>query len=182
MTIHSPDERHLGEDHILQAVIDGTDLSALEQQHLAECSRCKAETERLENELAHLGKMAERFTPGPLKRIRVVDENVRSPFSIRGFTFSAAAVAAVIIVVWATFLIRSQQPARIGNLAQDMVEAERLMTEIDVLVENALPRIYLDIVGETDLNLDEDFLDFLIPTNEGTARISSLAKKGSRLC
>ena len=112
----------------------------------------------------------------------MADESIRSPFSIRGFAFSATALAAVIIVVWATFLIRSQQPGRIGNLAQDMVEAERLMTEIDVLVENALPQVYLDIVGETDLNLDEDFLDFLIPTNEGAARISALAKKGSRLC
>ena len=182
MTTHSTDGRHLEEDHILQAVIDDTDLSKLQQQHLAECSRCQSDRERLENELTHLGQMAERYAPEPLRRIIVADENVRSSFSIRGVAFSAAAVAAVIIVVWAGFLIRSQQPGRIGNLAQDMVEAERLMTEINVLVENALPQVYLDIVGETDLNLDDDFIDFLIPTNEGTARISALAKKGSRLC
>ncbi|MDX1708269.1 MAG: hypothetical protein R3274_06690 [Desulfobacterales bacterium] len=182
MTIHSPDGHHLEEDHILRAVIDDTDLSALQQQHLAECSRCQADRERLESELAHLGQMAQRYTPQPLKRIRLVEEKVRSPFSLRGFAFSAAAVAAVLIVVWATFLIRSQQPGRVGNLAQDMVEAERLMTEIDVLVENALPQVYLDIVGETNLNLDEDFIDFLIPTNEGAPRISALAKKGSGLC
>ena len=182
MTIHSPDERHLGEDHILQAVIDDTDLPMLQQQHLAECSRCQADRDRLEIELAHLGQMAERYAPEPLKRIRVADEKVKAPFAIRGFAFSAAAVAAVIIVAWATFLIRSQQPGRIGNLAKDMVEAERLMTEIDVLVENALPQVYLEIVGETNLNLDEDFIDFLIPINEGAPRISALAKKGSRLC
>ena len=35
MNIHSPDEPHLGEDHILQAVIDDSDLSTLQQQHLA---------------------------------------------------------------------------------------------------------------------------------------------------
>jgi hypothetical protein len=179
---HSSDERHLGEDHILQAVIDDADLSALQQQHLAECSRCQADRERLENELAHLGKMAQRYTPQPLKRIRVADEKTRSPFFIRGFAFSAAAVAAVFIVVWATFLIRNQQPGRIGNLAQDMVEAEKLMTEINVLVENALPQAYLDIVGETNLNLDEDFMDFLIPTNGDAPRISAFAKKGSKLC
>ena len=182
MNIHSPDERHLGEDHILQAVIDDTDLSKLQQQHLAQCSRCQSDKERLESELTHLGQMAERYAPEPLRRINVTDEKVRSPFSIRGFAIGAAAVASVIIVVWATFLIRSQRPGGIGNLAQDMVEAERLMTEINVLVENALPQVYLDIVGETNLNLDEDFIDFLIPTNEGAARISALAKKGSRLC
>jgi hypothetical protein len=180
--IYSSDEPHLGEDHILQAVIDDTDLSTLQQQHLAECSRCQSHRERLENELIHLGQLAERYAPEPLRRINVTDDKVRSPLSIRGFVFSAAAVAAVIIVVWATFLIRSQQQGHIGNLAQDMVEAERLMTEINVLVENALPQVYMDIVGETNLNLDEDFIDFLIPTNEGAARISALAKKGSILC
>jgi hypothetical protein len=63
-----------------------------------------------------------------------------------------------------------------------MVEAERLMTQVNMLVENALPQVYLDIVGETSLNLDEDFMDFLIPTNESAARIPASAKKGSILC
>jgi predicted anti-sigma-YlaC factor YlaD len=167
---------------MLQAVIDDTDLSALQQQHLAECSRCRSHRERLENELAHLGQMAERYAPEPLRRITVAHDKVRSPFSIRGFAFSAAAVAAAIIVVWATFLIRSQKESRVGNLAQNMVEAERLMTEINVLVENALPQVYLDIAADTNLNLDEEFIDFLIPTNEDDPRISALAKKGSILC
>jgi predicted anti-sigma-YlaC factor YlaD len=167
---------------MLQAVIDDTDLSALQQQHLAECSQCRSHRERLENELAHLGQMAERYAPEPLRRITVAHDKVRSPFSIRGFVFSAAAVAAVIVVVWATFLIRNQQESRVGNLAQNMVEAERLMTEINVLVENALPQVYLDIAADTNLNLDEEFIDFLIPTNEDDPRISALAKKGSILC
>jgi hypothetical protein len=182
VSIHNPNEPHLGEDEMLQAVIDDTDLPALQQQHLAECSQCRSHRERLENELAHLGQMAERYAPEPLRRITVAHDKVRSPFSIRGFVFSAAAVAAVIIVVWATFLIRSQQESRVGNLAQNMVEAERLMTEINVLVENALPQVYLDITADTNLNLDEEFIDFLIPTNEDDPRISALAKKGSILC
>ncbi len=182
MSIHNPNELHLGEDDILQAVIDDTDLSTLQQQHLAECSRCRSRQQRLENELTHLGQLAERYVPEPLRRVTVADDKVKSPFFIRGFAFSAAAVAAVIIVVWATFLIRSQQQGSIGNLAQDMVEAERLMTEINVLVENALPQVYLDIVGETNLKLNEDFMDFLIPPTEGAPRISVLVKKGSILC
>ena len=182
MSIHNPNEPHLGEDDILQAVVDDTDLSTLQQQHLAECSRCRSHRQRLENELAHLGQTAERYAPEPLRRITVAHDKVRPPFSIRGFAFSAAAVAAAVIVVWAAVLIRGQQQTRIGNLAQDMVEVERLMTEINVLVENALPQVYLDIAGETNLNLDEDFIDFLIPTSEDTPRISVFAKKGSILC
>jgi len=182
VSIHNPDESHLAEDDMLQAVIDDTDLSSLQQKHLAECSRCRSHRQRLENELTHLGQLAERYAPEPLRRITVAHDKVRPTFSIRGFAFSTAAVAAVIIVVWAAFLIRSQQPGRVGNLAQNMVEAERLMTEINVLVENALPQVYLDIVGETNLNFDEDFIDFLIPTNEDAPSISALAKKGTILC
>jgi hypothetical protein len=182
VNIHNPNKSHLGENDILQAVIDDTDLSMLQQQHLQECSQCRSQKERLENELARLGQLAEHYAPEPQRRVTVAEQKVRAPFFNKGFAFSAAAVAAVIIVVWATFLIRSQQQGSIGNLAQNMVEAERLMTEIDVLVENALPQVYLDIVGETNLNLDQDFLDFLIPTSDDAPRVSALAKKGSKLC
>ena len=182
MSIHNHNESHLGENDILQAVIDDTDLSGLQQQHLQECSQCRSHKERLKNELARLGQLAEHYAPEPQRRVTVAEQKVRAPFFNRGFAFSAAAVAAVLIVVWATLLIRSQQQGSIGNLAQNMVEAERLMMEIDVLVENALPQVYLDIVGETNLNLDQDFLDFLIPNSDDAPQISALAKKGSKLC
>jgi predicted anti-sigma-YlaC factor YlaD len=182
VSIHNHNEPHLEENDILQAVIDNTDLSVLQQQHLVECSQCRSSKQRLEQELARMGQLAERYAPKPQRRIIVAEQKVRSPLLNRRFAFSAAAVAAVILVVWGTFLIRNQQQGSIGNLAQNMVEAERLMTQINVLVENALPQVYLDIVGETNLNLDEDFMDFLIPTPEGTPRISAFTKKGSILC
>ena len=182
MSIHHQDETHLAEKDILQAVIDDTDLSRLQQQHLQDCFQCRSQKERLENELTRLGQMAGHYAPELRRRITLPEQKVLAPFFNRGFAFGAAAVAAVVIVVWATFLIRSQQQGSIGNLAQNMVEAERLMTEIDVLVENALPQVYLDIVGETNLNLDQDFLDFLIPTSDDDRQISALGKKGSKLC
>ncbi|MGD2184785.1 MAG: hypothetical protein PVI71_01605 [Desulfobacterales bacterium] len=184
MSIDNHKAPHLEENDIIQAAIDDTDLSMLQQQHLLECLQCRSQKERLENELARLGQLAKHYAPEPQGRVTVPEKEVRTPFFNRGFAFSAAAVAAVIIVVWGAFLIRSQQQeqGRNGNLAQNMVEAERLMMEIDVLVENALPQVYLDIVGETDLNLDQDFLDFLIPTTDDAMRISALAKKGSKLC
>ena len=182
MNIHNHNKPHLEEDDILQAVIDDTDLSVQQQQHLAECSQCRVSKERLEHELTRLGQLAERYAPKPQKRIIVAEQKVRWPLLNWKTAFSAAAVAAVILIVWGTVLIQNQQQGTIGNLAQDMVEAERLMTQIDMLVENALPQVYLDIIGETSLSLDEDFMDFLIPIDEGAARISTLAKKGSILC
>ena len=182
MSIQNHNESHLGENDILQAVIDDNDLSMLQQQHLQECSHCRSQKKRLENELARLGQLAEHYAPEPRKRVTVAEQKVRSPLLNWRIAFSAAAVAAVILVVWGTSLIQNQQQGSIGNLAQDMVEAERLMTQVNMLVENALPQVYLDIVGETSLNLDEDFMDFLIPTNESAARIPASAKKGSILC
>jgi predicted anti-sigma-YlaC factor YlaD len=173
---------HLEEDDILQAVIDDNDLSVLQQQHLVACPQCRTRKEQLENELARLGQLADRYAPEPQKRIMVAEQKVRPPFLNWRNAFSAAAVAAVILVMWGTGLIQKQQQGNIGNLAQDMIEAEKLMTQINMLVENALPQVYLDIVGETGLDLDEDFMDFLIPTNESAAQISASAKKGSILC
>jgi hypothetical protein len=164
---------HLEENDILQAVIDTADLPMEQQKHLVDCPRCRSQKERLEHELAHLGHLAERYAPEQKRHVRLPSQKKRSPIFSRRFVVSAAAVAAVFLVVWGTFLIRSQQQGSVGNLAKDMVEAERLMTEINGLVENALPQVYLDIVGETDSNLDDDFIDFLIPSNESAPQIAA---------
>jgi predicted anti-sigma-YlaC factor YlaD len=182
VSIHNHSESHLEEDDILQAVVDETDLSVLQQQHLAQCLQCRTHKEQLEQELAHLGQLAERYAPRPQKRIIVADQKVHLPLLNWRIVFSAAAVAAVILIVWGTSLIQNQRTGSIGNSAQDMVEAEKLMTQVNVLVENALPPIYLDIVGETGSNLDEDFMHFLIPGDDGADRISTSTMKGSILC
>jgi hypothetical protein len=173
---------HLGENDILQAVVDETDLSQRMKQHLDKCSHCRLQKERFARELAHLGQLAKRYAPEPQQRVTLTADRLRWPFFSWKFAVSAAAVAAAIIVVWGSVLIQKQHPGKVGNLAQNMIEAERLMTEIDGLVENALPPVYLEIVGETDLNPDEEFLEFLIPTAEDVPRISVLTKKGPARC
>ena len=182
MSNHNTMTSHLGENDILQAVIDETDLSERLKQHLNDCSHCRLQKERIAQELGRLGQLARRYAPEPQRRVTIVEQRFRSRIFNWKYAFSAAAVAATIIVIWATVLIQSQQPGSDGNLAQNMIEAERLMTEIDVLVENALPPVYLEIVGETDLNPDEEFLEFLIPVPEEAPRISALTRKGPARC
>jgi len=177
-----PNEPHLAENEILQAVIDDIDLSDPQKGHLAQCPRCRSQKEQLEHELARLGQLAKRYSPAPQRRITLVERKERSFFFSRGFVFGAATVAAAVLVILGAFLIRSQQHGNVGNLAKNMVEVERLMTQVNALVENALPPVYLDIVGETDLNADEDFFDFLIPTTDEAHKISALAEKGPILC
>jgi hypothetical protein len=179
---HNATTSHLGENDILQAVIDETDLPQRFKQHLNECSQCRSQKERIAQELARLGQLARRYAPEMQQRVTLTADRVRWPFFNWKFVFSAAAAATAIIVVGATVLFQSQQPAKVDNLAQNMIEAERLMTEIDGLVENALPPVYLKIVGETDLNRDEEFLEFLIPDAGNEPRISVLTTKGPVRC
>ncbi len=182
MSTHNSMTSHLGENDILRAVIDDTDLPQGVKQHLIECAHCRLQKGRFEQELARLGQLAKRYAPEPRRRVTVDTARVRPPFLNWKLAFGAAAVAATVIIVWAAVLIKTQQPGSVGNLARNMVEAERLMTEIDMLVENALPPVYLEIVGETDLNPDDEFLEFLIPDTEDSPRISDLTKKGSARC
>jgi len=49
-----------------------------------------------------------------------------------------------------------------------MMDDERLMTEVGLMVEQALPRIYLDISGESGIDIDEEFMQFLIPLSENS--------------
>jgi hypothetical protein len=178
----NPDEAHLAQDDILQAVVEDSALSDLQRAHLAWCPHCRSSKERLEQELTRLGQLARRYCPAPQRRITLVERRPQPAFFSRGFVFSAAAVAAAILVTLGVFLIRSQPQGNVGNLAQNMVEAERLMTEVNNLADNALPPVYLDIVGETDLSADEDFMNFLIPNTDGAPKISAAAVKGSKLC
>jgi predicted anti-sigma-YlaC factor YlaD len=175
----NPNAPHLTENDILQAVIDDTDLSDGQKVHLAQCAPCRSLKNQLEQELARLAQLAKRYSPTPQRHITVVERQDRSPFFNWRFAFSAAAIVAVILVVLGISLIRSQQHRSIGNLAQNMVEAEKLMTEVNALVESALPPVYLDIIGETDLSTDEDFIDFLIPNTASVPRTSAWAEKGS---
>ena len=50
--------------------------------------------------------------------------------------------------------------------AIEMLEAEKLMTEVNTLVDNALPPFYLEISGEKNPDYNEEFYQFLIPSIE----------------
>lgn len=182
MSNHNSMDSHLNENDIFQAVVDANDLSEHLKQHLKGCSHCRLQKERFAQELKHLGQMARHYAPEPRRRVTLVTDRVRSPFLNWKFAFSAAAVAVALIVVWTAVFIQNQQTGSDGNLAQNMIEAEKLMTEIDGLVENALPPVYLEIVGEVDLNPDEEFLEFLIPAAEDVSRTSALTRKGPARC
>ena len=61
------------------------------------------------------------------------------------------------------------QPSTVGPLypsgvgEKGPVETERLVTQVNALVENALPAAYMALTGGKGSLLDDEFMDFIVP-------------------
>ncbi len=178
--------RHLGEEQLIQAVVDAADLPESVQAHLAECSQCLAGKNSFELEMTKLGQKAEQFAPKPQRRIILPVQKTKNPFwnflDRHNLIAAAAAVTAVFILVWGANTVRNLSEPGTENLTAEMVAAERLMTEVNTLVDNALPPFYLEISGEKNADYNEEFYQFLIPTIEDKTLTSNRGKKGTSLC
>lgn len=164
---------HLNEDQIIQAVVDPDDLPQSARIHLAECSQCLAEINSFEHEMASLVQKAEQLAPKPQRRILLPPQKARNPFwnllEWRNLVAAAATVTAIFILVWGTNTVRNMSRPETEDLASEMLEAKRFMTEVNTLVDNALPPLYLELSGEKKSGYDEEFYQFLIPTIEDNA-------------
>lgn len=165
-------ERHLDEAQIIQAVVDAADLPVAVRDHLAECPHCLENKESFARELANLGQLAEHYAPKPQRRIILPVAETKHKFwssiSWRSVAAVTATVAAVLLIVWGTNMVRNFSKPGTQNQAAEMLEAEQLMTKVNTLVDNALPSFYLEINGEKSPGNDEEFYQFLIPSVEKT--------------
>ena len=120
--------------------------------------------------MTKLSQQVERFAPKPQRRILLPVQKTKNPFrnllDWRNLVAAAATVTAVFILVWGTNMVRNPSVPGAEILAAEMEEAERLMTEVNTLVDNALPAFYLVISGEKNAAYEEEFFQFLIPTIE----------------
>ena len=162
--------QHLDNEQLIQSLVDVSDLPDSVQSHLAECGQCLAGKNSFEIEMTTLGQKAEHFAPQPQRRIILPAPKSKNPFrnllDWHNLVAAAATVAAVFILVWGTNLVRDLSEPGTENLTADMVESERLMTEVNTLIDNALPPFYLVLSGENNAGYDDDFYQFLIPTIE----------------
>jgi len=167
------DMQHLDEEQLVQAVVDSTDLPHSVQAHLAKCSQCLNGKNSFELELTRLSQQVERFAPKPQRRIRLPVQKASNPFrnllDWRNLVAAAATVTAVFILVWGTNMVRNPSEPGTQIRAAEMEEAQRLMTEVNTLIDNALPPFYVVISGEKNAAYEEDFYQFLIPAIEGKA-------------
>ena len=181
----SQKDLHLEEDQLLIAVVDETDLSQSQRNHLLTCRQCREGREKIEGDLARLGQMTEHFSPSPKRRISLPPEKSQRSFwwSWQTRTTLGAAVAAIFIgIVGIPTLFENMQAIRGNTYTQEMLEAEQFMTEVSMLAENALPQEYLDITGETDEEPDEEFMEFITPMIEDESWSYDSGRKGGELC
>ena len=179
-------EYHLDENQLIQAVVDSNDLPAPVQAHLAACRQCLAGTQSFEQELASLGSMAERYAPKPQRPIRLPVHESKSKFGTflnwRNAVGAVATAAAVIIVFWGTTVVRNLSDYGTDGSTTELMEAKRLMTEVNMLIDNALPPLYLEISGEHHPDYDMEFFEFIIPQIENETLTSDRWKRGNSLC
>ena len=163
-------QQHLDEQQLIQAVVDENDLPRTMQTHLVTCHQCRSSKESFEQELARLGQIAERYAPKPQKRITLPVHEARSTLwtflNWRNAIGAAATVAAVLLVFWGTTSVRNRTEFGTAGAPSELMEAKRLMTEVNMLVENALPPLYLEISADYKPDYDKEFYQFLIPQIE----------------
>ncbi len=179
---------HLTDQQIFQAVVDETDLSGDRQAHLARCRQCRDGKARLESDLFKLGQLAEKHTLNPPRRA-VVGTSAAAPFvrSIpRFWGMSAAAavsVAFLTVAIWLFTVPRPTGPPGEPVSAQAIIADDiRFMSEVGKMVENALPEVYFQILGDSEPLFDDAFMEFMIPSTDNGALTSRPVQKGWIAC
>jgi hypothetical protein len=130
--------------------------------------------------------MAKRFSPSPTKPVALPAEKPRAIAGLswgwRTYVGAAVAAALVLAILWRVPVFRTP-PAENGNMvAVEMQDVEQFMTEIAMLVDNALPDVYLDISPEYSAGVDEESMDYVVPSAEGEPLTDNSRKRGVSLC
>jgi len=179
-------ELHLDDDQLVWAVVDEAELPSPMRKHLSTCPVCRANKAHTAKNLSRLGQAAERFAPLPAQPISLSVEKQRSTarwyWGWRTFVATAAAAALVLAVLWHTPVFRNPPKENRYMLTTEMQEAEQFMTEVAMLVDNALPAVYLDISGESSTDLDEESMESVDPSVENKPLTNNSRKRGVSLC
>ncbi len=156
---------HMNEDQVLLSLIDENDLPKEMRSHLEGCKACQDKRASLLSELECLGKMAGKFTPAPRKRpILPVRESGRKRYHFP--VFATGLASAVVVAFLCSVVLFSDSPEQME--ADLSVESEvRLHLMEEILEETALSGHYLDITQTSYSYFDDEFLEFVIPVEEG---------------
>ena len=156
---------HLNEDQIIHAFIDQAQLPTDKKAHLEHCSQCRSRVDQLAQDLKQLGRMAERHAPLPKRSFHLPVKETRRPLRRWSVGLAAAAAATLCLAIWWE-TPQDLQPVATNQTVSVLENNGELMSTVQALSENALPEVYMDIVGDSDLDLTDEFIDYVVPDSD----------------
>ena len=159
----APTPRHLSRDDLLIALVDCSDLSGRQADHLKECPACQKELDRIALRYDRLGKMAAQLAPAPFKSIRL-SERRSSVSRYRLRPLIAVGVAGAIILLMTTFWPRNPAESPIPSSPQMVLSDRELMQEINALIDSALPSAVQRVAAVATPQYDEDLINWIVPS------------------
>ncbi len=158
-------------------MIDENDLSLREKEHLMSCAACSSWKKRFEQELEHLGRMAKDVVPLSKQKPATIlnEKNVLRPFGpvfVTGFVLTLLTA----IILWSTTHVFMPKNITSPILAETVAD-RNLMSEIEDLETLALSVSYWEMPSETNGYMSDDFINFIVPSEDGTAiKLDDLVK------
>ena len=170
MTHHDPN-LHLTDDDLLRAMIDPSDLDAARQAHLDSCRHCRRQIEDLSDHYRRLGQMARAMAPEPRRAFRVPADHApgRRWYLKPAMALGVMGALVFAVTLWRPFTRISPTPTPM--VTEKFENDDRLMEEIDALVEDALPEKYRQLAalpGERSVEDLDAFIDWVVPSPEDT--------------
>ena len=179
-------ENHPDEDQLIRAIVDETKLPDYIREHLSLCPRCRAGIKKIEQDLNNLGQTARQLAPAAQRKISLP---VEKPLKIHRWlhdwrvSFGAIATAAVVVlVIWLSIPSTILNEDSLDIMAQVTWDDDIFITEINTLTKNVMPQVYLDIIGEYYLSIDDEFIKFVVPDFETDSLSYYQKKKGVKSC
>jgi len=179
-------ENHPDEDQLIRAIVDEAKLPDSIREHLSLCPRCRTGIKKIEQDLNNLGQTARQLAPAAHRKISLP---VEKPSKIYRWlhdwriSFGAIATTAVVVlVIWLSIPSTILYEDSLDIMAQVSWEDDDFMAEISALAENVLPQVYLDIIGEYYVSIDDEFIKFVIPDFETDSLSYYQRRKGVKSC
>ena len=93
-----------------------------------------------------------------------------------------ATTAVVVLVIWLSIPSTILYEDSLDIMAQVTWDDDVFITEINMLTQNAMPQVYLDIIGEYYVGIDDEFIKFVVPDLESGSLSYNNREKGVKLC
>ena len=179
-------ENHPDEKQLIRAIVDEAKLSDSLREHLSLCPKCRIGIKKIEQDLNNLGQAARQLAPQVQRKICLP---VEKPSKFYRWlhdwrvSFGAIATAAVVVlVIWLSIPGTILYEDSLDGMAQITWDDDVFITEINMLTQNVMPQVYLDIIGEYYVGIDDEFIKFIVPDFETDSLSYYQRKKGVKSC